>query len=122
MFPKVGDVVRLNPNFLKAMINRGSEYFKKEKWEGNLKIIEIQEKQEKFIVIFESKDYRNSLYITSNGELSTWCEELKGVQVFIPANLENNNDIYCSCNGPKKENWVFGERFYICTTCKKEVV
>lgn len=92
MFPKVGDVVRLNPDFLKMWFRRGNKYLKEEVWKERLTITEVKEtiKDFDFIIRFKSKDkkpYR--LYILSNGELSvsTWRKEhYENIQVFIPTN------------------------------------
>lgn len=125
MVPKVGDVVRLNHDFLKVWFKRKNGYFGEEIWKEKFTVTKVKDLyDDEFLICFESKDFDYSLYILSNGEsnLSDYNEEYKGVQVFIQANHEINNDIYCSCSGPKKENWVFGERFYVCAVCKKEVI
>lgn len=124
MIPKVGDIVKLNHDFLKVWFKGGNEYFEKEVWEENLTITGIENSIDEIFVKFKSKDYKYGLYISFNGEFPTCSKEYKGIQVFIPANISETkkDNIYCSCGGPKKENWVFGERFYVCTICKKEVI
>lgn len=128
MFPKVGDVVKLNPNFSK-LVNRG-KYFKKEDLNKKFTVTKIEKTKIEnllndksiFKIYFESKYFKYGLFILSNGELYVsplFHESYKGMQVFIPANIETN-DLYCSCGGPKKESYVLGKKFYICTICKKE--
>jgi hypothetical protein len=34
--------------------------------------------------------------------------------------IPSNPALYCTCNGPSKENWAGGEKFFVCTSCRKE--
>lgn len=126
MFPKVGDIVKLNPDFLKVWFRRGNRYFEKDIWEERLTVTEVQDlEKHNFLILFESKNYDYYLLILSNGEsgLSDPFYEYKGIQVFIPANIsKTKDDLYCSCGGPTKENCVLGKKFYVCSVCKKEVI
>lgn len=83
MIPKAGDIVKLNPDFLRVWFDRGNVYFGEEVLEENLTILRIEKFLEHSIRInFKSKYFKYCLDILPNGELSSY-KDYKGIQVFI---------------------------------------
>lgn len=88
MMPKVGDIVKLNPDFLKIWFKRGRTYLGEEVWKEKFKVIEIKDLEYESGIFFEYKDHKYNLYILPNGELNllSFTEEFKGIKVFISVN------------------------------------
>jgi len=129
MVPKIGDVVSLNPKFLKVWFDGGNGYLQND--DSTYLIMEIATytfPEIRYKVLFVNKHGRYSLDISTSGEfnISERFPAYKGIQVFIVQTsqitqvVEVEDSTYCSCDGLKKENWAGGTMFYFCTKCGKE--
>lgn len=78
MIPRVGDIVKLNPDFLKIWFKK-NKYFRKEVWRENFRVIEIEDLKDEFRITFKSKYYHYGLFILPNGEFSSLSNEYKGI-------------------------------------------
>lgn len=86
MLLKVGDTVRLNPDFLEIWFNEGNTSFKKKdvcNKKFSVTKIEYLENNEFRIYFKHNKEKLHNLNILSNGEFNK-TNEYKGIQVFIP--------------------------------------
>jgi len=128
---ETGQQVKLNSKFLEVWFIRDNGYFPTNIGEEELVITSIGFKLCGEIgVWFKDKEgNKYSLYLLSSGVFSNLSRlpGFKGIKVFVSCGekvvaIAETSGIYCSCGGPRKENWAGGEKFFMCGVCKKEKI
>ena len=132
MLPEVGYEVSFNHDFLKLWF-RHNGYLGQEAWTERFVVERLRQREygsvQTIYVRGKESGHLYSLFVTGRGELDVLNSfpEYFGIPVFnihsrTVVKSAPNNEMYCSCGGPSKENWADGKRFYVCTSCKKEKV
>ena len=131
---KVGQRVKLNPEFLKIWwkINK---YLPPSIKDQIIEIVEIKQRSrgsalihEPYVFVRFSWDtHQYDISITLEGYHCLACHDTGssylGIQVYIPVDqVMTPGPKYCSCGGAKKENWASGERFFVCVNCGLEAL
>jgi len=117
MIPKRGDLVRINPEYIKAIRLIGDP-----SWHAcenaEVEIIEVMNWGDKFKVRWQHKDDTYSVFLGNDGTFFYGRTNIK----FFTSLVHNIQSDKCICNSPDITITGIGRlAFQVCRICKKEI-